>query len=243
MSLTEAAPPRIRPALPPPVPSPRPKRGVLLKGIGWEGYTKLLDLIGERHIRVTYDRGDAEIMSPLPEHEGIKELLAEVVRILADEIDLPETSFGSMTIRRIMLDRGLEPDSCFFLTNAHRLRGRLVYDPEIDPPPDLAIEVDITSSSLDRLQVYGALGVPEIWRWKDSEIVALIRQHDGSYRESSTSELFPYVKLAELVEWIVAPRLDDDRMWRRRMRAWVREVVVPAHAAWKAEQDRENPGV
>lgn len=221
----------------------RPRRGVLLKGIGWEGYTRLLELIGERHVRVTYDRGDAEIMSPLPEHEGIKTLLGEVIRILADEIDLPETSFGSMTIRREILDRGLEPDDCFFLTNAHRLRGRLIYDPDIDPPPDLAIEVDITSSFLDRLAVYGALGVPEIWRWEDSEIVALLRQPDGSYRESTVSALFPYASLADLVRWIVAPRLEDDRLWRRRLRAWVREVVVPAHAAWKAEQvGRENPG-
>src|SRR4051812_17622495 len=116
----------------------------VLYGVGWEGYQTLLKLVGDRPIRLTYDRGDLELMSPLTPHERFKSLLGRMVEAITEELDIPVISAGSMTFNREDVDRGLEPDECFYPANAGRVRDPDHIDLNGDPPPDLAIEIEIT---------------------------------------------------------------------------------------------------
>jgi Uma2 family endonuclease len=201
----------------------------VLPGIGWEGYEKLLEILGDRPIRVTYDRGNVELMLPLFEHEEGSSLLAQMIVVLTDELGIPRKSARSTTLRLEALDRGLKADESYYLHDLGRLHDRKRIDLTVDPPPDLAIEIEITRSVLDRLGIYGALGVPEIWRFNGRELRVLLRQEDGRYRESERSLAFPTIPMAELARFLIEEDSRDETPWNRRFRAWVREVVVPRH--------------
>jgi Uma2 family endonuclease len=111
---------------------------IVLDGISWLTYQKLADEIGyRRSVRLTYDRGRLELMSPLPEHEAYSVQLSQFVRVIAVACQVPFKCLGAMTIRREDLARGLEPDNCFYLASWPRIRGRKVLDFTVDPPPDL----------------------------------------------------------------------------------------------------------
>src|SRR5688572_4632846 len=118
------------------------------------GCRALRKLGGDRGPHLTYTRGKSELMPPLITHERYKNLLGYMVEAITDELDLPRVGAGSTTFNAEILDRGLEPDECYYLANAARLRRTDRIDLAIDPPPDLAIEVEITSSLLDKLGVY-----------------------------------------------------------------------------------------
>ncbi len=169
MSTTTESIPQVEPTAVPetgaaPAPAPGEQR-FLLSGIGWEGYEKLLDIIGDGPIRVTYDRGDAELMSPLYKHERNRSILGQIVEIITEELEIPRSSSASTTLKLKELDRGLEADESFYLFDLDRLHDPDNIDLTVDPPPDLAVEIEITRSILNRLGIYGALGVPEIWRF------------------------------------------------------------------------------
>src|SRR5262249_518426 len=148
---------------------------VVLSGVRWHTYEALLHDLGGRHIRLTYDRGNLEIMAPLFRHERYADVLAELVKALARAAKRRTGGAGSTTFRREDLERGLEPDRCFYIDNLVAVAGKLELDPAHDPPPDLAIEVDIWSSSLNRLEIYAALGVPEVWRYDGEHFEVLLR--------------------------------------------------------------------
>src|SRR5260370_1533805 len=136
---------------------PRSAHRVLLHDVRWETYEMLLSDLNEGHVRLTYDQGDLEIMSPLPEHERYCYLFERLIDALAEELELPLDVLRSMTCRRKDLDRGLEPDACFYIASEPLIRGKSHIDLNVDPPPDLAIEVDITRSSVDRLAIFASL--------------------------------------------------------------------------------------
>jgi Uma2 family endonuclease len=153
---------------------PPPGRCLRLSCVDWKTYSRLLHAFAERPgIRLTYDRGELEIMSPTLEHDDDGRVLGMFVLVLTGELGLPIKPGGSTTLRRRLLRRGIEADECFWITNAHRIAGRRRLDLRTDPPPDLAIEVDVTHSSLDRLAIYAALGVPEIWRLAGDTLIFL----------------------------------------------------------------------
>ncbi len=134
---------------------------------------------------------------------------------------------GSTTLNRQEVDRGLEPDEGFYLGQLERVLDPDRIDLDVDPPPDLAIEIEITRSALDRVGVYGALGVPELWRFNGQTLRVLIRQEDGSYRESPTSAAFPDVAMDEVTRFATMEGIRDEIEWARRFRTWVREDVLP----------------
>jgi Uma2 family endonuclease len=137
----------------------------VLHDINWGTYTRLLRAFErQRRFRITYDRGTLEIMSPLWEHEKPAYILGTFIDVLVQELQLPYEPGRRVTLRRRRKSRGLEPDNCYWLANAGRLAGKTHLDLRVDPPPDLAIEVDIKRSSLDRMSIYAALAVPEVWR-------------------------------------------------------------------------------
>ena len=155
---------------------------IVIRRVGWEGYQSLMKMVGDQPVRLTYDRGDVELMSPLLKHERKKSLLGQFVRILAREFHIPVMPTGSTTWSREDLDKGLEADESFYLGDLERVADPDHIDLEVDPPPDLAIEIEITHSALDRIGIYGALAVPELWRFNGQTLRVLLRQDDGSYR-------------------------------------------------------------
>ncbi len=199
----------------------------VVRNLGWDGYQSLLDLLGERPVRVAYDRGDVELMSPSIRHERYRSLLGYMVEAITDELDLPRIAAGATTFQSEALDRGIEPDECYYLANAGRMRAIGGIDLTIDPPPDLAIEVEITSSVLNRLGIYAALGIPEVWRFDGLSLKVLLLQPGGTYAESQASAAFPFLPMEEMARFLREYDGTNDTRWARGFRAWVRAVVVP----------------
>jgi Uma2 family endonuclease len=185
-------------------------------------YEHLLKEVGDRPLRLTYDNGELEIMSPLPEHEEPKGLLSWMVKTLAVETGASVKSLGSTTFRRKDKGRGLEPDECFFFRDEARMRGKKRWNPKTDPPPELVIEIDITSRSVRREPIYAALVVPEIWRY-NGERTECLELHDGAYRPRKYSLAFPFLQPAELTKFIdMLPKHGETTIMRKFV-AWVRK--------------------
>src|SRR5437016_1971471 len=134
--------------------------------VPWEEYEQLLTDLGEGYaVRIFYDNGRLEIMAPSTGHERPKNIINRVVNAIADELDIDIESLGSTTFRSQWKAKGAEPDDCFYVQNASAVIGKDEdYDIERDPPPDIVVENERTSASLDKLSIYESLGVPEIWR-------------------------------------------------------------------------------
>jgi Uma2 family endonuclease len=207
------------------VPRPPPGRWLRLSGVNWRTYTRLLRAFAERPgIRLTYDRGELEIMAPMFAHDGDDWVLDHLVTALAEELGLSLCGGRSTTLRRRLRQRGIEADECYWIANAHRIQGIRRLDLRRDPPPDLAIEVDVTHSSLDRLAIYAVLGVPEVWRLADDVLTFHVLDADGHFTEAAASRSFPMLAPADLLGFLLRARAVGDRLpIVRDFRAWVRQ--------------------
>jgi Uma2 family endonuclease len=195
---------------------------VVLRNISWRTYEDLLcDFQDYSAPRLAYDRGVLEIMSPSPEHERYNRAVALLVEVVAEETDLDIETLGSATFKRQDLLRGFEPDSCFYIQNADKIRGKARIDLRSDPPPDLVIEVDITSKSLDKLPICAQLGVPEIWRYDGVTFEILIL--DGQqYRPSERSLALRLLTAGTISNFIETSKSSKRRAWLRTVREWLR---------------------
>lgn len=214
---------------------PSADRRFLLSGVSWKTYEALLAEVGEQpSIRLTYDDGELEFMSPGGRHERYKHRFSRLIADLTEKLDIPIDGCGSTTLRRGDVNKGLEPDEAFYIQNEPRVRGKLEMDLDVDPPPDLAIEIDITSSSVNRERIYAALGIPEIWRF-DGETLRIFRlRPDGAYELTEVSPSFPFLPIKEFEEFIDPRPGEDQTSWSKRFRAWVRERVLPLYQAGPA---------
>jgi Uma2 family endonuclease len=195
---------------------------VVLHNISWQQFENLLVDLGEsRAARVAYDDGTLEIMTPLPEHEYYKEALGDAIKDIAEVLDRDYESLGSTTWKREIKKAGVEPDNCFYFQNEPKIRGKLEYDLNQDPPPDLALEIDVTSKSLSRFAIYASLGVPEIWCYDSGELKIYQLQNEG-YIEVETSSVFPTLRVQELPALIEQYRPQGRRAMRRAVREWAR---------------------
>ncbi|WP_414550315.1 Uma2 family endonuclease [Anabaena sp. CCY 0017] len=198
---------------------------VVLYNISWQQFENLLQDLGEsRAARIAYDNGNLEIMTPLPEHEHYKEVISDLVKDIADTLDLDYESYGSTTWKRESRMAGLEADNCFYFQNEAEIRGRLDLDLNQDPPPDLALEIDVTSKSLNRFPIYARLGVPEVWCYDSGELKINLLQNE-EYLESETSLVFPSLPIRELPRLIEKNRTEGRRAMRKAVRGWVRGVL------------------
>lgn len=177
------------------------ENGITLQGVSWDTYCKFVDGLGDRRMFVTYDSGLMEIqtMSPSFPHEYGIDLLVSLVHAIRLLRGTPIVGGGSTTHRREDLDRGVEPDACFWIENELKMRGIKELDLTKVPPPDLVIEVDIHASSIDRIEAFRKLGVPEIWLIRDDTLTFLLLT-DGEYAESPTSRSFPFVDCESVAE-------------------------------------------
>jgi Uma2 family endonuclease len=196
---------------------------VVLHGVPWETYRQLRQEPGNRGVRMTYDRGRLELMSPSKLHERIASLLAQMIVAWTEEKSLDRQSCGSVTFQREDMERGLEPDQCFYLQNEPLVRDREELDLQRDPPPDLVIEVDIASPSRGRMPLYQALRVPEIWIWRDEELHPLVLRDAGNYEEQDASTVLPGFSFPLAAELIGQRRSRSETELIREFRERIRE--------------------
>lgn len=208
-------------------PVPTMHQHVVLEGVTFDTYERLLEDLGERQIRLTYDRGTLEIMTLSSRHERFKRWVGRMVETMTLELGIPLASGGSTTWKRRDLEKGLESDECYWIQNEPRVRGRADLDLAKDPPPDLAIEVDVHTRSVNRLVIHAALGVPEVWRVKKGVIQVHLRQQDGSYAVGEVSRCFPWLPLRELNAWLGRVDQQDETGFLRAFQQWVRENLRP----------------
>jgi Uma2 family endonuclease len=198
----------------------------VLSNVNWDIYETIGDKIGERNIRLNYDGVNLEFMTTSLEHERAKKLLARLLEALTEEMNIDILGGGSLTCRRQDLDRGFEPDECYWIAHESQLRAREAIDLTRDPPPDLMLEVEISRSFVDRLAIAASLGVPEVWRWDGETLRVMVLGADGQYTESERSRALSFLPLAELVRFLLQDTTQSETKLLLAFRAWVREQMA-----------------
>ncbi|NJN92419.1 MAG: Uma2 family endonuclease [Leptolyngbyaceae cyanobacterium SL_5_14] len=195
---------------------------VILRNISWQSYQSLIrDFEAEPALRLTYDRGTLEIRLPLDPHETFKKLLGRLIEAATEELDLEIRSLGSRTCDREDLSRGLEPDQCYYIQNEAQVRGIAQIDLTQSPPSDLAVEVDITSSSLNRFSIYAALNVPEVWRY-DGQSLTIYTLQVGEYQVCSHSTALPILTAESIMRFLALYRSSGENSLVKQFRQWIR---------------------
>jgi Uma2 family endonuclease len=162
-------------------------------------------------------------MTKSKDHGMYSRLLVLFVFVLTEELDLPLENCGDMTCDREDLERGIEPDECFYLKNALKMRGKRKLDFAVDPPPDLAVEIDLTTDARRRMSIHAAIGIPEIWRYDGDAVFIYLMQPDGRYAVADHSRAFPLISAAALTQFIRQRAETDDSGLVRLFRQWVRQ--------------------
>ncbi|MEM9217447.1 MAG: Uma2 family endonuclease [Cyanobacteria bacterium P01_F01_bin.150] len=198
---------------------------MVLYNVSWQLFETLLDELGETsNVRLAYDQGTLELMSPLMPHEHTKRLLERFVGVISEELDIDIRSAGSLTCKREDLLKGLEPDSGFYIQNELQVRHKEHIDLDIDPPPDLMIEVDFSNSSLNKDSIYLGLGVPELWRYTRGSLTIrwLV---EGRYEQRDTSAAFPNLPLTIIPKFIEQSLAVGEAKTVKAFRKWVQEQI------------------
>ena len=200
-----------------------PTELIHLSGISWQTYETLLQELSDRRLRLTYNRGNLEIMAPSPEHELSKEVLGRFVETLAEELEVQIYPLGSTTFKRPELS-GAEPDKCFYIRNINTVRGKRRLDLTEDPAPDLMVEIDVTSSSQNCLQVYADLGVAEVWIYNGDTL--MVKQLvNGIYITSKTSQFFVGLPISDIAGFLQQAESMDYLELVKAFRQWVRSQI------------------
>lgn len=198
----------------------------VLRNISWQTFEALLKETGEeRNSRFAYDNGTLEIMTPLYEHENPKIQFDRFIVALAEELEIEIKSAGSTTLKRKIANRGIEPDNCYYIQHEPAVRGRQELDLETAPLPDLVIEIDITSSSVNKFGIYSALGVPELWRY-NGRVLKFYQLAEGKYVECDFSLAFPLVSATEMSRFIEQSKTMGEIVLLKSFRAWVRSKIA-----------------
>jgi Uma2 family endonuclease len=201
-----------------------PGHQLLLKDVSWQMFENILEELGEsRAARVSYSKGILEIMTPLPEHESDKVMIGDLVKALLEELDVEFLSLGSTTFKNKEMLQAVEADDCFYIQNEAAVRGKKRIDLSIDPPPDLAIEIDITSRT--KFNNYEALGVPELWRYNGHKLQINLLQA-GSYVESNISYNLPNLQISEVIhQYVEQSKTVGRNATMKVFRNWVRGQI------------------
>jgi Uma2 family endonuclease len=202
----------------------KPGQEMLLKDISWQQLENILAEMGEkRAARISYSDGWLEIMVPLPEHEKKKEYIGDLVKILLETLQIDFEPFGSTTLKNEQMRQAVEPDTCFYIQNQAAVIGKNRLDLTVDSPPDLAIEIDITSRT--RFDNYEILGVPELWRYTKQGLEISVLQ-EGKYIKVLSSPNFPNIPIVELINEYVQQCLTIGRSQAmRNFRTWVKSNI------------------
>lgn len=205
-----------------------PEQRLVLRGVPWETYVVLRDLECNNHVFMTYDRGTLELISPSGQHDNVKKLLGQLVEAFTTELNIPRRSFGSTTWRKSDLVKGLEADECYYLRNHRLVSRRALVELGREPPPDLAIEVVVHHGDVDKMGIYAALGIGEVWYWHDGELRAYVLDQSGQYVSSAMSLNLPMLRVKELERFLDVEQALDESAWLNSFRAWVRQRFAAA---------------
>jgi Uma2 family endonuclease len=199
---------------------------VVLQNVTWQLYELMLAQLGEnRSVRLAYDRGILELMSPLMPHERSKRLLEKLIDIVLEELDIPAVSVGSMTCKREDLDRGSEPDSGYYIQNEPLIRHRETVNLEEDPPPDLVLEVEYSRSAVNKLKLYAAMGVPEFWRY-NGQTLRIYQLFGQEYVQQENSLTFSPILVTEFPQFMQEAKDIGEVAMMKKFRAWVRSQNI-----------------
>lgn len=204
----------------------RGERRIALNGISWDQYEQLRENVENWHVRMAYDDGRLELMSPSISHEVIKTLIAQMIEAFTEELAIPRRSLGSTTWKRRELGKGCEADECYYILNHPRVRSRMEIDLSVDPPPDLVVETEVSRSSIGRMRIYAALGVPEIWRWRTRGLTAHVLGAGRKYHEQEFSLNLPMLRVKDLEAFLDFQSAADESAWIRGFRLWVRDKFI-----------------
>ncbi len=203
----------------------QPGQQLLLEDVSWQQLEGILGELGnKRTARLSYSNGRLEIMVPLPEHEKAKEIIGDMVKILLTELGINYDSLASTTFKNQGMNQAVEPDACFYIQNQGLVIGKKRLDLSIDPPPDLAIEIDITSRT--QLTNYQILGVPELWRYDHQGLQINILQN-GEYIKSNSSPTFPEIPIIDLVnQYVEQSQFVGGSQALKAFRIWLKENIL-----------------
>ena len=197
---------------------------VLMDGVSWATYEALLADGGDcRQTRMAYDQGVLEIVTPSFEHERFRDVVSGVAEEILNARGLDYVRSGSVTLKQQELGRGFEADASFYVAHVSRVRGLNQIDLHNDPPPDLVIEVDVSRSSLDKLPIYAAMGVPEVWRCRSGSVY-VYRLVGSGYVETDQSEVLPSLTNSQLTAFAQEGLWESRQTWRRRIQDWARQT-------------------
>ena len=198
-------------------------RQVVLHDVSWQTYQTLLNELGQkRTTRLAYNGGRLEISMPSDEHEIIKHLLERIITALTMAFNFSVKGAGSVTLSREDLQRSVEPDGCFYIQNAEQIRGRRI-NLLTDPPPDLVLEVDVTSPSSHKMTIYASLGVPEVWVCVKRSL-SMYGLNKGRYEHLEHSLAFPQVSAERVTHWLAQGETEDDNTVVRSLQTWVQTL-------------------
>ena len=203
---------------------PQAENRVVLNDVSWATFEALLADTDHRNSLFTFDRGTLEIMSPsFMNMSRLGRLIGRMIETYTEEMGMPIRSGGSTTLKSELKQRGLEPDECYYVANESAVRGLDEIDLSVNPPPDLAIEIDISTSSLDQLGIYAALGVPEVWMCDGVHLRIYRLQGDGNYAPQDLSPTFPALPPESILDFLARRNNTDETSWIKSFREWVRK--------------------
>ena len=211
------------------VPAPPAANGeqhLVLHDVSWASYLAIGQLFADRPApRLTYDRGTLEFSTTSLRRERHKHWLSRFLETIAEELNQPIAPGGSTTFQDEVLERGFEPDSCYWIVNEKAMRAMLTWEPMTDPAPDLMIEIGVSRSALKRMTLFAAFRVPEVWCYDGDEVRINLLQADGTYHLSERSLAFPSIPVKELARFFPPAGSSDYLSAVAAVRAWVRTLI------------------
>ena len=195
---------------------------IAIEGVSYEFYKQFCDEIGEQPIRLSYNDGCLEIMVTKSPHEFFKTVLAKLVEATIFELNIPVRSGGAMTFQRDDLKKGFEPDECWWLAHESIVRKTTDFDFQKDPPPDLAVEVEMSHSLAGRIHIFAAMKVPEVWRYNGRTLRFCILDNAGQYVDAEHSKSFPFLRPEHLQPFLALPDDEDETTRIRNYVNWLR---------------------
>lgn len=200
-------------------------RRVVLENVTWDQYVTICDALPDQPaMRMTYDRGRLEIMVTSPTHGFYDRRIFLLIEWLCETLEQDFACMGSMTIRKKELNRGFEPDECFWIQRASLMRGNSDWSPHRDPPPDLTVESEVTRSVLNRMKLFAAYRIPEVWRFDGKDLHVHVLRPNGEFIEMPSSVAFPGIPISEMAQFVLAKDIGVFAL-KRQFRAWVRRQL------------------
>lgn len=196
---------------------------LILQGIGWDFYEEILKEFEDSNaLHFAYDDGFLEVEVPTRKHEKPNRILTRLVETICQELGINVDDTGQTTLRKKSKAKGVEPDTGFYIQNESKIRGKMEIDLRKDPPPDLVIEVDVTSPSLDKMPIYAALSVPEVWLYK-GERVEFYKLEANEYQKIENSLALPVLSSAKTNEFLQSGLSESSSKWFQAVKDWVKE--------------------